>query len=144
MPSSSNCSCDKDIIAMAIHYYEQELAIARPGDASWKTLELPVEDVTDDMIFYNKQFYIITYAGVLIVCNIGDDLDSAKLTIVPIKAFGLLCSYSESSCFEEHKYLVEWLGELVLVIRVLTDPWDDYENKEVQARKIPPSTMYKR
>ncbi|PIA56575.1 hypothetical protein AQUCO_00700725v1 [Aquilegia coerulea] len=99
-PSSSDC------IAIVIQSYSNKLAIARPGDAFWTTVETPL-DWIQDIIFYRNQFYVLSNKGMVMVCNIGDGQQSPK--------FSVLSDEHEIIHGAAINYLVERLGELLLV-----------------------------
>ncbi|PIA56627.1 hypothetical protein AQUCO_00700763v1 [Aquilegia coerulea] len=117
-PSSSSC---KDYIVMAIHHPKRKLAIARPGDASWTTVETPV-NLIEDIIFFKNQFYAVNCVGVVMVCDIGDGLDSPKASTVIEKL--------PKTSYWERKYLVECLGELLLVVKCVLNLNGDYEEEK--------------
>ncbi|PIA55813.1 hypothetical protein AQUCO_00700260v1 [Aquilegia coerulea] len=131
--TGSKRSSSKDCIAMACHYYHKGMAIARPGDASWTTVETPIKDYVDDAIFLKGQFYCITGTGILMVCDVRDGLPTPKATELAEKFLTTLNNYQE-------KYLVEWNGELLLVFKIFlnllfpnhNDGEEEEEEEEVE------------
>ncbi|PIA51962.1 hypothetical protein AQUCO_01000082v1 [Aquilegia coerulea] len=120
-PSFINC-VSKDYVVMAIHYYKRLLAIARPGDKSWITVKTPCH-FFEDIIFYKEQFYAVNVHGAVVVCDIDQsDLHSPTASV---------CSETWKSTYHyrQKKYLVEWLAELLLVIKYVID-LDEDEEKE--------------
>ncbi|PIA24799.1 hypothetical protein AQUCO_26700001v1 [Aquilegia coerulea] len=116
---SSTPLITKDCIAMAIHHHKRLVAIARPGDPSWITIQTPY--YIDDVIFFKNQFYVDTVEGVAMVCDIVDRMASVLTEVLPVSGIGL--QY-------ELKYLVEMSGELLLVVKFLYDYNDHYEDYE--------------
>ncbi|KAF5199489.1 F-box skip23-like protein [Thalictrum thalictroides] len=124
---SSTPSSSKDWIVMAIYHYHRKLAIARPGDVSWTTLETPLDYVID-IIFFKNQFYTVNCRGILMVCDIGDDVHSSKACV--------LTERLPKKTVQENMYLVELLGELLLVIKFVLD-LDDREDEDNEEIKLP-------
>ncbi|PIA56631.1 hypothetical protein AQUCO_00700767v1 [Aquilegia coerulea] len=104
---SSESSCCKDCVVMAIHYFMRKVAFARPGDASWTTLQLP-QDLIDDIIFYKNKFYAVNCLGVVMVFVIGDGLDSPKATVI---------AKLPKTSSKDRKYIVECSGELLVLVK---------------------------
>ncbi|PIA56626.1 hypothetical protein AQUCO_00700762v1 [Aquilegia coerulea] len=115
-------STSKDCIAMAIHRHGKKLAIARPGDVSWTTVETPKDHYAADIIFFKEQFYVVTIRGVVMVCDISDGLHTPKASVLTERL-------PQTSIIDETKYLVELRGELLLVIKFVFDP-DDINDAE--------------
>ncbi|PIA56571.1 hypothetical protein AQUCO_00700724v1 [Aquilegia coerulea] len=111
---SSTPTSSADCIAMAIHLSSNNLAIARPGDEFWTTVETPLYWI-DDIIFYQEQFYTVNVEGKVMVCNIGDGGQSPKFSV-------LFDDLEKVSC-ARIRYLVEWLGEILLVEKFADDSY---------------------
>ncbi|KAF5195181.1 hypothetical protein FRX31_015230 [Thalictrum thalictroides] len=128
--SSLSNSNNKDCIIMAIHHYLKKLAIARPGDTSWTTVDTPYH-FFEDVIFYKEQFYGVNHYGMVMVCDISD-LHNPKATVVMENWL--------NQNFYQIKYLVEWMGELLLVIKFVLKffCWDNRQECIEQKR-----TLYK-
>ncbi|PIA56629.1 hypothetical protein AQUCO_00700765v1 [Aquilegia coerulea] len=110
--STETSSC----IVMVIYHFTKRLAFARP-------VKTPVSLIVD-IIFFRNQFYAINFHGTVIVCDIGDGLDSPKASEV-VRNFPRISR-------KEPKYLVECSGELLAVVKcVLKLIGNDEEEKEI-------------
>ncbi|KAF9621456.1 hypothetical protein IFM89_021528 [Coptis chinensis] len=88
----------EDCIAVAIHTLSKKIAIARPGDKTWTTIQ-NISFVMD-VIYFKQQLYGIGANRKLYICDIRS---------YPPKASEVHVSYSLS--FEGvNRYLVEWFG----------------------------------
>ncbi|KAF9619900.1 hypothetical protein IFM89_009682 [Coptis chinensis] len=96
----------KDCIAVAIHT-SGTIAIARPGDKTWTT----IQNITSsfmDIIYFKEQLYGIGVNGKLYICDIKSD---------PPKASKVRMSYYCSWFLNVNHYLVECSGALLQVVR---------------------------
>ncbi|KAL5711024.1 hypothetical protein ACHQM5_021524 [Ranunculus cassubicifolius] len=111
--SSSN---SKDVVAMAIFSGRRGLAIARPGDLSWTPVEIEINtfpnpvNAVEDAIFFKGQFYSVNRRGNVAACDISSN---------PPKAIKIVGDFKDL-CAVGKYYLVEWLGNLLLVARYFT------------------------
>ncbi|KAF9600218.1 hypothetical protein IFM89_005042 [Coptis chinensis] len=127
-PLSSTSGSSRDCIVMAIHHNHGRLAIARPGDASWTTVETP-ELLAQDIVFYKGQFHTVNLYGAVMVCDIGDDLHSPKASVL-MDRFQLekVCG-TKLDC-SNNTYVVELLRELLLVVKLTTFFYSDGKEEE--------------
>ncbi|PIA59914.1 hypothetical protein AQUCO_00400644v1 [Aquilegia coerulea] len=109
----------------AIHDGVRRLGIARPGDASWINVHSPHRSF-EDIIIYKEKLYGVNIYGILMVCdNISAAFDDNHLDSPP-KASILMDRFQlQKVDHTNKKYLVEWLGELLLVIKFIKDE-DEY------------------
>ncbi|KAL5707166.1 SWR1-complex protein 3 [Ranunculus cassubicifolius] len=87
------------------------LAIARPGDEVWTSLEGPLGRRAQDIIFFNGHFYVVDYDGALLICETGTTKPTAR--IIASSPDGV-----ESVSDEFSFYLVELSGDLYFVERL--------------------------
>ncbi|PIA46530.1 hypothetical protein AQUCO_01500225v1 [Aquilegia coerulea] len=127
---SSSTSTNKDCIVMAIHHYLHKLAIARPGDTSWTTVDTPYHHF-EDIIFYKEQFYGVNIYGMVMVCDITH-LHTPKATVVTENWLK-----QDKHDYYRKKYLLEWLGELLLVIKVVSRLCDRDDRQEYIEKRQP-------
>ncbi|KAL5723497.1 hypothetical protein ACHQM5_006892 [Ranunculus cassubicifolius] len=85
------------------------LLVARPGDTYWTEVRKCVH-ILHDIILYKNRFYTVNDQGEVTTWDVGL---SPK---VPIKDMQLSMALRDSLGAEKN-YLVEWLGELLLVIK---------------------------
>ncbi|KAF5729129.1 hypothetical protein HS088_TW21G01287 [Tripterygium wilfordii] len=112
------------------------IAFCRPGDQSWTSCVLSPRDDDDrrddpdrrddtDIIFSEGKFYAIDRSFCLYVLNIEDkDMSWRKLPTTPPSDM----KYEEQN-FRNRPYLVESRGELLLIIRVMSErpgTWHHY------------------
>ncbi|KAF5194699.1 F-box skip23-like protein [Thalictrum thalictroides] len=95
-------------LVMALYGEYCELAIASPGDKTWRSVECPDEKTNDDIIFFDGHFYAISYKGILLLC---EDLCTTQPKTIPIAS-----PPDESICVNRF-YLVNLCGDLHLVER---------------------------
>ncbi|KAF9620716.1 hypothetical protein IFM89_014016 [Coptis chinensis] len=97
----------EDCIAVAIHTVVKKIAIARPGDKTWTTIQnIPC---VMDVIYFKQQLYGICANSKLYILDIKSN---------PPKASAVRVSYS-LGVGVVNRYLVEWSGELLQVRQVL-------------------------
>lgn len=120
---SSSPSRD-DCIVLAIHHYWKKLAITKPGDTTWVTVETTESPLkcyyVHDAIFYKNQFYTVNFYGFVMLVDIGD-------IIHPPRGMVLNDGFETTSEFQRN-YLVEWCGELLVVIKFIDDFYEGEEN----------------
>ncbi|KAF5194189.1 Ubiquitin-protein ligase protein [Thalictrum thalictroides] len=126
--SNSGSGTSNDCIVMAIHHYWKKLAIARPGDRYWASVYTP-KNYFEDIIFYKEQFYAVNHRGIVMVCNIGDGQHSPAASKVTRRLPESMLSHYQV------KYLVEWCGELLMVIKNVLN-LDNYDKKK-RRKEIP-------
>ncbi|KAF9620701.1 hypothetical protein IFM89_014001 [Coptis chinensis] len=100
----------EDFIAVAIHTVLKKIAIARPGDKTWTTIQnIPC---VMDVIYFKQQLYGICANRKLYILDIKSN---------PPKASEVHVSFSLGfGCFLGvgiNRYLVEWSGELLQVLQ---------------------------
>ncbi|KAF5198529.1 hypothetical protein FRX31_011888 [Thalictrum thalictroides] len=81
----------------------------------------------EEVIFFKNQFYAINCVGVVVVCDIGDGLDSPKASI-------LTEELPKSSCFQQNYYLVECWGQLLLVVKSVLDFGYDPDDEKIEMK----------
>ncbi|KAF6150071.1 hypothetical protein GIB67_002853 [Kingdonia uniflora] len=86
-----------------------KLAITKPGDECWASLEAPL-GTHKDVIFYKGQFYALTAAGVLRICDVNSDHPNM------LRDFA---SPPDDVEGWDTFYLMEMSGELHMVVRIL-------------------------
>ncbi|PIA56590.1 hypothetical protein AQUCO_00700734v1 [Aquilegia coerulea] len=133
--SNSGSINKKKCIAMAIHHWKQKLAIARPDDASWTTVHTPGTTSFVDIIFYKEHFYAVSFFGMIVVCDIDVTNDDPLHKTTP-KASVVTENWLKLNCYKKI-YLVEWMGELLLVIKFVED-LRKTKTEEDRRRKILP------
>ncbi|KAF5177001.1 Ubiquitin-protein ligase protein [Thalictrum thalictroides] len=107
---SNNSHIDLDgVVAMVIFGSQRQLAIARPGDKSWVPVQtqIPAVAAVDNVIFFNNRFYSVNCRGKVAFYDIDCNPPQATLVLGDFK----------DACSVEKYYLVEWLGELLLVAK---------------------------
>ncbi|PIA56614.1 hypothetical protein AQUCO_00700753v1 [Aquilegia coerulea] len=112
LSKSNSGGSSKDCIVMAIHHHWRKLAIARPGDRYWATVYTP-KNLFEDIIFYKEQFYAVNHRGIVMVCDIGDGQHSPTASMLTQRLPQSMLSHYQV------KYLVEWSGELLMVIKTM-------------------------
>ncbi|KAF6156069.1 hypothetical protein GIB67_021458 [Kingdonia uniflora] len=111
LSSITNDNC----IVMVIYSEWSKLAIVKPGDETWTTLESPFGSY-EDFLFFRNQVYAFNFAGVLRVCDISSTQPKAVDFASPPKDF----------MGSERSYLVEVGGNLLLVERIYDYDEDAY------------------
>ncbi|KAL5729108.1 SWR1-complex protein 3 [Ranunculus cassubicifolius] len=104
---------DQGTVAMAIYGIRNYLAFASPRDKVWTCLDGPQQ--VQDIIFFNDHFYVVSFQGVLRVCELG----TAHPSAVAIASL-------PDCCRNYPLYLIVLSGELHLVERITT--CDDYDS----------------
>ncbi|KAL5721522.1 hypothetical protein ACHQM5_005159 [Ranunculus cassubicifolius] len=92
---------------MVVYAAQSKLAIARPGDQSWTPIPTETRARVDDAIFFRGQFCSIHRRGNVTAFHI----DSS-----PPSAVAMICDFKDLYSVGKY-YLVEWLGNLLLVTR---------------------------
>ncbi|KAF6146100.1 hypothetical protein GIB67_033459 [Kingdonia uniflora] len=112
--STTNGNC----IVIAIYSQWGKLAIAKPTDKTWTTLESPFAHYYD-VISFKDQVYAIDSYGILRICDITGIQPNVVDFASPIKNY--------KGC--DTLYLVEISGELHLIIRYVfrEEDWEDGE-----------------
>ncbi|CAK9135119.1 unnamed protein product [Ilex paraguariensis] len=98
-----------ECVVMAVFSGAFTLAFARPGDKAWTKVPMP-QHLCLDVIYYKDQFHAINSEGDLVVCDIGDQNLRTRVIAAGPKGNGNF----------PDKYLVESMGDLLLVARALT------------------------
>ncbi|PIA45712.1 hypothetical protein AQUCO_01600150v1 [Aquilegia coerulea] len=101
-----------DVVAIACYGTKKRLAIARPGDESWTTIK-SADILVDDVIFFKDRFYFVNRVGRVAYYDISCN---------PIVA--------------THYYLVEWMGELLMVCKYFTEDELYYNTREFRVFKF--------
>lgn len=119
--SSENInSTPEDITVMVSEGGFRRLAFAKPGDSSWCLIEDDPGIHYTGIMFYKGQFYAIGQEG-LVVCDVGPNPKAISIAAVPQMNWTLS---------HGGRYLVELVGELVLVERWLNTRADDFDGQD--------------
>ncbi|KAF5194535.1 Prohibitin-2 protein [Thalictrum thalictroides] len=121
---------------MVIHHYKQKLAIARPGDTSWITVDTPYDVPYVDVIIYKEQFYAVNLFGMLVVCDIDITSKDALHRTTP-KATVVMEKWLDQLNHHRQIYLVEWMGELLLVLKFLQNFCKNMTLEEWRRKQLP-------
>lgn len=107
-------ACPATAVILLIHGYSRKLAIFRPGmDDKWIALRGDTEGQFNDITHSQGKFYAVRDDGsVFVIC--GLDISSPFIRMVISEPDSLDC-YT--------KYLVEFKGELLLLIRIRSVIW---------------------
>ncbi|KAL5719594.1 hypothetical protein ACHQM5_012350 [Ranunculus cassubicifolius] len=103
-----------DYVAIAIAGPGRKLSIARIGDASWIGCPTP-ENLLDDVVYYKEQIYAVNVFGVVMLCDISDGVDHPKASILMGRFQSLEFNIDDVTKF----YLVEWMGDLLMVLQLM-------------------------
>ncbi|KAF9620666.1 hypothetical protein IFM89_013966 [Coptis chinensis] len=100
----------EDFIAVAIHTVLKKIAIARPGDKTWTTIQnIPC---VMDVIYFKQQLYGICANRKLYILDIKSNPPKASEVHVSFSlSFGYFLGVGIN------RYLVEWSGELLQVLQ---------------------------
>ncbi|KAF9620705.1 hypothetical protein IFM89_014005 [Coptis chinensis] len=121
----------EDFIAVAIHTVVKKIAIARPGDKTWTTIQnIPC---VMDVIYFKQQLYGICANSKLYILDIKSNPPKASEVRLSY-SFGVGCAFGGVN-----RYLVEWSGELLQVLQVLQD---ESPNEEGGIKKFYTNEFY--
>ncbi|PIA55429.1 hypothetical protein AQUCO_00700014v1 [Aquilegia coerulea] len=129
-------------LVMAIYGEFRSLAIAYPGDQVWTSVQSPPKVPNDDIIFFNGHFYVISYDGVLLLCedvnttqpkttlfaSPPDDIDDIdRFYLVDLSGdLHLLARHFEGIKLNEYHYETKWF--FVYKFNFLTKKWTEVED----------------
>ncbi|XP_059451387.1 putative F-box protein At5g55150 [Corylus avellana] len=127
-PTSDDCI----VVALPRHNTRNSIAFCKPGDKSWTFVEPPLKkslDLADVIHFKNQLFYTVSnYGGTTLCAYDLADLSSPKsYNLETSFNFESLSALDEGMrrSFSQRYYLVESLGDLLWVRRLLTNNMND-------------------
>ncbi|XP_059455160.1 uncharacterized protein LOC132185400 [Corylus avellana] len=129
--SSAPTSDDCIVVALPIYKIRHSIAFCKPGDKSWTFVEPPLEKsfhLIDVIHFNNQLFYAVSCCGLTLYAYNLSDLSSPKSYLLETSFdFEPLSSLEERmrSWYKDRYYLVESLGDLLWVRRLIANNMDD-------------------
>lgn len=121
-------------LVMVIYGDYGHLAIARPGDESWTSVEGPLSRRIQDIVYFRDHFYVVKNDGEVGICDVS--------TSPPVATH--FASFPVAPCVNREYYLIEISGDLHLVRRVESlHPYEfieEYYDDEGNTTEDTPST----
>ncbi|PIA33651.1 hypothetical protein AQUCO_04000012v1 [Aquilegia coerulea] len=130
-PKSTDLNFELDsVVAITAYGASRKLAIARLGDESWTPIKntIPADFCVDDVIFFKDRFYFVNRDGMVAYY----DISCSPLVATHVSGEFITDRYVNKY------YLVEWLGELLLVLKycLIKEEEPYYKTQEFQVCKF--------
>lgn len=122
---TANLTDPQDLIVMVAHGWAGKLAFTKPGESSWQMVDKGDNLFPESIAFYEGKFYTVGQRGTGVVCTMG--LNPKVEQLVPATKPPKTLP-RKLSCGK--RYLVESLGELMMVERWLEWYHDDANDEE--------------
>ncbi|XP_062158777.1 uncharacterized protein LOC133866264 [Alnus glutinosa] len=130
--SSSPTSDDCVVVAVPRHNIRRSIAFCKPGDKAWTFVDPPLQNgfhsISDVIHFKDRLFYTVSSCGTGLYAYDLSDLSSPKSYLLETSFnFQTLSSFDQNvrTWFHDRYYLVESLGDLLWVRRLISNNMND-------------------
>ncbi|KAL5994429.1 hypothetical protein ACLOJK_024479 [Asimina triloba] len=115
---SSDPSFTPNFLVVITYSCRAKLAFFRPGDRIWNPIDCGLASF-DDVLYHKGQFYAVNCKGMVVICDLTSQKPYAVELPVPLVQNSYLIK----------RYLVEWKGELLQIIREFIWEINDYDDE---------------